>query len=129
MKFVIEINKLQIVTSDKISHQELLKKTFRSRFSGEMLFKVKQTPSIVDDQDTICFMKYFLHNRVKKNLIKECKYDELMKVADLIEEFHQFEDLKGREVISEEATGEGEDTTAVDGTQEEGKFMLEFRDS
>ena len=32
---------------------DLLKKTFRSRFSGELLFKLKLTPSITDDLDTI----------------------------------------------------------------------------
>jgi len=65
IRFVIEVNKLNFVTSDKISQLDLLKKTYRSRFSGDLMFKIKQTPCITDDHDTIQFMKYFLHNRVK----------------------------------------------------------------
>ena len=64
------------------------------------MFKIKQTPCITDDLDTICFMKYFLHNRVKTNLIKEFKYEESLEVADLIEEFSEFEPLKGRENVT-----------------------------
>jgi hypothetical protein len=87
MRFVIEINKLNIVTSDRIMMSDLLKKTYRSRFSGDMKYMIKPTPFITDDQDTICFIKYFLHNRVKKNLINQCKYDELMSIGDIIQEF------------------------------------------
>ena len=54
------------------------------------MYKIKLTPCITDDSDTLAFMKYFLHNRVKSNLIKECKYDELMSVKDLLIEFKDF---------------------------------------
>ena len=41
MKFLIEINELQIVTSDKISPFDLLKKTYRSKYTGDMMYKIK----------------------------------------------------------------------------------------
>jgi hypothetical protein len=46
-------------------------------------------------------MKYFLHNVVKKYLIKETKYEEQIEIKELIEEFGVFEELKGREVVTE----------------------------
>lgn len=65
-----------------------------------MMYKIKQTPCITDDADTICFMKYFLHNRVKTNLIKEMKYDEVMSISELIDEFKGYEELRGRENVT-----------------------------
>lgn len=109
MKFVIQINKLNLVTSDKVSQQDLLKKTYRSRFTGEMIFKVKQTPLITDDSDTICFIKYFLHNLVKRNLL-QTKYDEMMEVDDLVKEFKDYEPFKGRENVSPSQSSEEENS-------------------
>jgi len=45
-------------------------------------------------------MKYFLHNRVKQNLIREMKYDEVMSIGELIDEFKGYEDLRGRENVT-----------------------------
>ena len=98
LKFVIEIDDLQIVTSDKISQQDLLMITFSSKFSGERRFKVKNTPMITDDSDTIGFMKYFMHNIVKKNLIRDFKYEEILPIDQLMSEFQNYEPLKGRTV-------------------------------
>lgn len=65
------------------------------------MYKIKPTPCITDDADTICFMKYFLHNWVKQNLIKELKYEEIFEVKDLIEEFADFEPLIGRQNVTQ----------------------------
>ena len=46
-------------------------------------------------------MKYFLHNVVKKYLVKETKYEEQIDIKELIDEFSVFEDLKGRDNVTE----------------------------
>ena len=121
LRFVIEINSLEFVTSDKISHLDMLKKTFRSRFSGDMMYKVKQTPCITDDQDTIQFMKYFLHHRVKQNIIKDNKFEELIDITDLHTEFKDFEPLVGRENITPTQSDEG---TAANEPDDETRYQF-----
>ena len=45
------------------------------------MFKIKQIPLIIDDSDTISFIKYYMHNIVKKNVIWEFKYEEVISIA------------------------------------------------
>ena len=74
-----------------------------------MIFKVKQTPLITDDSDTICFIKYFLHNLVKRNLL-EIKYEEMIDAKELIEEFQDHVPFKGRENVSPSQSSQEENS-------------------
>ena len=41
-----------------------------------MVTQERKTPYITDDQDTVQLIKYYLHNKVKHNVLTEFSYDE-----------------------------------------------------
>ena len=67
---------MTIIVADRIPLVDLIKRTYRSKFTREMVTEVRKTPPITEDPDTVCFMKYLMHNRVKKRVTKEFEYEE-----------------------------------------------------
>lgn len=74
----IEVEQMTIVVADRIQLIDLVKRTFRSKYTRELITQERKTHCITDDADTICFMKYLLHNKVKKSLDEDFKYEEML---------------------------------------------------
>jgi hypothetical protein len=62
----IEIQKLIIVVAERIPLTSLLKRNTKSKFTGEMVTYQRKTPYITQDSDTVSFIKYFLHHKIKE---------------------------------------------------------------
>ena len=77
LQIQLEIEAMSIIIADRIPLLDLVKRTFRSKFSREMVTQERKTPPISEDPDTICFMKYLLHNRVKAEVVREFEYEEM----------------------------------------------------
>lgn len=77
LQVTIEIEKMNIILADRLPLIDLIKKTFRSKFTWEMVTQERKTSKITEDPDTICFMKYLLHNRVKAKVVEEHQYEEI----------------------------------------------------
>ena len=69
---------MSIIVAERINLVDLVKRTFRSKFTREMITQERKTPLITDDPDTICFMKYLLHNKVKSRVFDDFKYEEML---------------------------------------------------
>ena len=84
LSFYIEIKKLSIIVAERIQLTDLVRRTFKSKFNvGQIVTSDRKTPYITEDPDTLQFVKYYLHNKVKSHVLADFTYDEPCNFAKL----------------------------------------------
>lgn len=78
MALTIEIEKMSIIVATRIPLKQLLERTVKSKFTGEQVTYVRKNPYITQDPDTCSFIKYWLYAKVKRNVFRETRYDEMI---------------------------------------------------
>ena len=70
-------------------------RTFRSRYTGQVVTKERKTAFVTEDVDTIAFMKYYMHNRSKRCIMKDSEYEEMNDFAEV----HDIFTAKDSEIV------------------------------
>jgi hypothetical protein len=76
LALTFEIEKLTIVIAEKVPLTSLLTRKTKSKFTGEMVTYQRKTPFITQDSDTVSFIKYLLHHKIKERCFQSVRYDE-----------------------------------------------------
>jgi len=77
MSLGIEIEQMTLILAQRIPLEQLLSRTVKSKFTGEMVTYIKKTPNVLMDDDTVQYIKYWLHCQVKRNCFNEIRYNEV----------------------------------------------------
>lgn len=126
LSFYIEIKKLSIIVAERIQLTDLVRRTFKSKFNvGQIVTQDRKTPYITEDPDTMQFVKYYLHNKVKAHVLKDFTFDESCNFTKLNKHIHDIPMSKSRLILLEQSREERQWARIQEEREREAKLALE----
>jgi hypothetical protein len=102
VSFFIELKLVKLIVAEAVDLKSLQLRKFKNKETGETTDYKRKTPNIADNADTMKFMKYWMHHKVKQNVSDNSRFDEFLpckKVRKIMKAAYQ---SQGQKVLSEQ---------------------------
>ena len=78
MSFYIDLKLVKLIVAEPVDLKSLQLRKFKNKETGETSEYKRKTPNIADNADTMKYMKYWMHARVKLNIADTARFEDML---------------------------------------------------